>query len=291
MKMNRRRFLSISAAAAVMPKRAAAETWQGRAFGGDISLTIRAPKDTATAALEMAQTLIADVEGLFSLYDPTSTLSQLNITGILNGPEPHFTKLLTAADTAHHMTGGRFDPTVQPLWTALANGDDVAAATVAIGWDRVYFDPQKVVLENGQALTFNGIAQGYATDLITDAFQALALTDVLVNIGEYRVVGGPWRLGIADSRQGILGYQTLTDGAVATSSPAALSLGQDAHILHPNWQARWATVSVTAANATLADSLSTALCLADRDLIAEVSQHPDVHTIRLVDFTGDLITV
>ena len=218
MTLSRRRFLTISAAALVPPINANAASWSGVAFGADVSLTIRAPSEEAEQALSQARQIIEEIEALFSLYRPESALTQLNRTGQLRDPDARFLTLLRASDRAHRLTGGRFDPTVQSYWRALALGDDPAIARSIIGWDRVVFDPVAISLAAGQALTFNGIAQGYATDLVAEALGSMGLSDVLVNIGEYRAMGGPWRLGISDPERGIMGFQTVTAGAVATSS-------------------------------------------------------------------------
>ena len=285
--MNRRKFLAITASLAA-PCAAGAATWQGRAFGSDINITIHAPRDVADAALEHAQQIITEVEGLFSLYDTNSDLSQLNRRGFLYDPDPRFLSLMLAADNAYQVTDGRFDPTIQPVWAALAKGE--APKPEAVGWDRVQFDESRIVLDENQSLTFNGIAQGFATDLVADAFARLGLNDVLVNIGEYRGHGGPWTLGISDPNAGFLGHLTLTEGAIATSSPTALSLGLQPHILLPGMRALWSTVSVAAPTAVMADALSTGLCLADREVLIRVAMLDDVYAIKVVDFAGNLIT-
>lgn len=291
MTLTRRRFLTITAAIAAAPASAATARWQGRALGADVSLTIRGPRDAATRAIAAARNLLNEIEGLFSLYDPASALSRLNAHGVLPAPDPRFLALMQAADHGHRLTEGLFDPTIQPLWRALAKGGDTAAARARVGWSRVRCDPARITLGTGQALTFNGIAQGFATDLITEHLAASGLTDALVNIGEYRALGGPWQLAISDPAHGYLGMATLTGGAIATSSPAALLLGAQAHILHPNARAQWSTVSVQADTATLADCLSTALCLAPHDQIAALSDLPEVRRIALVDFDGNLSTL
>jgi len=288
--MNRRRFLSISAAGLTWPTGGQAATWQGRAFGGDVSLTINAPRTLADAAISNAKRVIREVEHLFSLYDETSALSVLNRDGVLLDPAPQFIAILQAADDAHERTNGLFDPTIQPLWTALAHGRDIVQAQRAIGWRKVQFSNQEVRLERDQALTLNGIAQGFATDLVTETLTA-GLTDILVNIGEYRGIGGPWKLGLHDTEHGRLGQQTIRTGAVASSSPAALNLGDKDHIMFPGKTAKWSTVSVHAKTATLADAMSTGLCLADRELINSAALAPDIYGITLIDLAGDLVTI
>ena len=291
MTLTRRRFLTISAAFAGLPATAQAHSWQGRAFGADVSLTIRGPRDAADAAMTEVRKLITEVEQMFSLYDPASALSGLNSAGVLHLPPPRFLDLMQAADTAFRLTDGLFDPTVQPLWAALAEGRDTAPVIAAMGWQKLRFDPTKITLGRSQALTFNGIAQGFATDLVADALAARGLTDTLVNIGEYRANGGPWTVGIADPAHGFLGHRTLTKGAIATSSPAATLIGAQGHILHANAQPRWSSVTVEASNATLADSLSTALVLAPRDQISEIKARTDITRVTLIDFSGDLSTL
>ncbi|TDT77384.1 thiamine biosynthesis lipoprotein [Litoreibacter halocynthiae] len=289
MKLTRRRFLTISASFAAFP--AHANSWQGRAFGADVSITINGPSDLAKPALAEARRTIREIEQLFSLYDPASSLSRLNNSGALVDPGRRFLALMRASDDAYRITGGLFDPTVQPLWHALAEGRDLTAAQVAIGWERVSFDTDRITLDAGQSLTFNGIAQGFATDLVVDALTRSGLTNTLVNIGEYRGVGGPWSIGLSDPDHGYFGSRALSTGAVATSSPSALSLGSQAHILHPTARPQWSTVSVEAETATMADALSTALVLAPRNMVGSIARAAGLRRVTLVTFDGDLTTI
>ena len=124
MSVTRRKFLTLSAACALLPgsvqaNAGRAETWEGRAFGGDVSLRIQGPREQAAQALADARGVIRHVEGLFSLYDPASDLSRLNRTGVLDAPAPRFLQLMRAADHAYALTGGLFDPTVGALWAAI----------------------------------------------------------------------------------------------------------------------------------------------------------------------------
>ncbi|MFK7877054.1 MAG: FAD:protein FMN transferase [Paracoccaceae bacterium] len=291
MTLTRRRFIALSAAVALSPQSAQAESWTGYAFGAEVSLRIRGPKHIARPAIDEALQAIRDIEALFNLYDPTSALSLLNARGVLAQPDARFLELMRAADLAFDLTQGLFDPSVQPLWTARALGHDPAQAIALIGWKRAQFEAAQVQLAPGQALTFNGIAQGFATDIVAQVLAAHDLQDVLVNIGEYRAIGGPWKLDLQDPVQGRLGMRTLHSGAIATSSPLATPLGAQGHILHKFAQPQWSTVSVEAPSATLADSLSTAMVLATRDEIEAIQAQADITRITLVDKTGDLTTL
>ncbi len=291
--MRRRRFLQIAAAALAVPGRAGAETlWQGRALGADVSVSLRGDAAAANAVLPRIENLLHGIEAEFSLHDPVSALSRLNRDGWL-APSPDFRALFAASDRVHRLTGGRFDPTVQPLWRALAEGRPIGPARAALGWNRVQVSPRTIRLAPGQALTFNGIAQGFATDRVRDLLAAVGFTHALVNIGEYAAIGGPFRIGVEDPIHGLLGQRALSGGCVATSSPGALTLGPSFHILDPMGRAPlWSTVSVEATTATLADGLSTALCFLDREAIARLSRTGhDLLSVTLVSPDGDLVTL
>lgn len=286
MKLERRRFLAITAAAVCSPGAALATTWTGHGFGAEISITLHGPAEITQPALVDARRTIEHIEYLFSLYDPSSALSQLNRTGVLRAPTPDFLALMAAADAAYRVTGGLFDPTVQTLWNARAQGRAVGQVH---SWRDVQFDAESVVLPEGQLLTFNGIAQGFATDKVTEILSAHGLKEALVNIGEFRALGGPWRMGISDPDHGLLATRSLQGRAIATSSAGALHLEGQSHIMHSLHHPMWSTVSVEAATATVADSLSTGLTLAPRDQIAAVKAlRDDVHRIVLIDDAGDL---
>ena len=168
--LTRRRFLTISAAAAALPARAGVpETarWRGQALGAGASMTLAGLDEAAAAPVFAAvEAELARLEKIFSLYREDSDLSRLNRTGNLTAPPLEMLEVLALSDRLNRATGGAFDPSVQPLWQALAAGrglDDRARA----GWEHVHFDAGEVRLARpGMALTFNGIAQGYITDRI-----------------------------------------------------------------------------------------------------------------------------
>ena len=291
MTLTRRRFLSISAASAALPARANAEVWGGRAFGAEVSITIRGERAQAREVLAEARTALREIERMFSLYDPNSALSHLNRTGILVAPDPKFLAVMHASNHSYQLTDGLFDPSVQPLWQALANNQTPTEHFNTIDWERVQFDAAQVTLGPQQALTFNGIAQGYATDQVSEILMSHGFSDVLVNIGEQRSIGGSWRLGLQDPAHGLLGTRTLHNGAIATSSPLATPMGDTGHIIHAQSFPRWSTVSVEAPTATLADSLSTAMVLGTMDQIRTIKHRSDVTRVTLVDFDGNLSTL
>lgn len=291
--IGRRRLLQIAAGAALAPGAAlAGEVWAGRALGADLSVRLRGPG--ARAALAGVPAVLERVEAAFSLFRPDSELSRLNAAGGLAAPSAAMAALLDLSDALHRLTGGLFDPTVQPLWQALATGGDVAAARARVGWGQVQRQGRAVRLGPGQALTFNGLAQGFAADAVRAHLAAAGFGQALVDMGEVTALGGPWRLGIADGAEGVLATRALVGRAMATSSAEATRVGGVSHILHPLGGAPvWATVSVEADSAALADGLSTALILCPRDGIARlVRLWPEARLrVVLVDRRGDLVVV
>lgn len=290
--MKRRRFLTLAAAFACAPALAQAATWSGRALGADVSVTLYGPEDLTRRALADVPRMLTNVENTFSLYRPMSALSRLNMMGRLRDPNALMRTLMTRADTAHQMSEGLFDPTVQPVWDALARGHDVDIARRCLGWNRVRFSKRMIELQSGQALTFNGIAQGFATDVMTLLLKKYGVQTALVNIGEQGAMGGPFTLGLDDPEYGHLGTRELTDMSIATSSPGALHLGSETHILGPNGEKPlWSTVSIEAKSATMADALSTAAVFMDRRALERLKVRAKLHRITMVDAEGNLQTL
>ena len=285
--MRRRRFIQIVAAAALAPEVAAAQVrrWTGRAMGADVSLVLYGA-DPGT--LDRALDLIRAAEARFSLHDPGSELVRLNAAGG-GRVSSDMARLLDLAARMHHATEGLFDPTIQPVFDALLRG--APAPWDLVGWNRLKWDGARLALASGQALSLNGIAQGDVTDQVRNHLADQGLDKALVNIGEHAAIGGPFRLGLEDPVHGLLGQISLSDSALATSSPGAMLLGNRSHILHPAGGAPcWSTVSVRAQTAVVADAVSTGLCLAPIEQAKRIARRLGV-AVTLVDDQGDITRV
>ncbi|SLN61055.1 FAD:protein FMN transferase [Oceanibacterium hippocampi] len=306
--LNRRRFLTVSAALLAsgnVPAASAAATasrrWQGIALGAHASLTFQHP-DPAEAGRLIAgcRNEIDRLEAIFSLYRRESLLSRLNAAGRLDDPPADLLRLLSTAETINRRTGGRFDPTVQPLWALHAHclserpprlpGDaELAAARDTCGWRHLRYDADEIAFDRpGMALTLNGIAQGYIADRVSDWLRAQGLGNVLVETGEVRALGSrpdgtPWRVGLraADGSERTDGKVDLRDGALAVSAPLGTRLdgaGRVGHIIDPSSGhpgGTWSRVVVRAPSAAEADGYSTAFCLMERDAI-EAARPPHI---------------
>lgn len=281
--MNRRRFLTISAAAMAVPAKAAEPAiWTGRALGADARIVLLgADPHRTTRLFAKVRAELARVESHFSLHQD-SALTRLNRDGRLSHPAPEFAGLFALANEMHSATAGAFDPTIQPLWQAVASGADVEAARALVGWHRVRITRDDIRIDPGMALTFNGIAQGHAADRVADLLRREGFTDVLVDMGEVMALGRnharDWQAAVATPEGRELIRLGLSDRALATSSPMGTRIGTGtAHILHPTGQPpHWSTVAVSADRAATADALSTAFCLMDETAIeTALSCFPD----------------
>lgn len=290
--LSRRRFLTISAACAAFPasaKPALAAHWRGVALGAEASLRLEGlTDDQAAPVIAAVEAEMNRLEDIFSLYRPHSELGRLNRDGHLSDPAPELLSVLSLCAALHDATGGAFDPTVQPLWSALATGaspEKTDAARRSVGWTRVTVQADVIRLPQPgvSALTLNGIAQGAITDRISALLTAHGLRDVLVNMGEIAALGQrgdgqAWQVGLAGPGGKVHKSIELRDRAVATSDARSVMLtGNQGHILNPAGGPHPAhIVSVSAPIAALADGLSTALCaLPKTEIDAVLGSFPD----------------
>ncbi len=280
--MNRRRFLTITAACAVilaMPGHAAPRLrqWHGVALGSAATIALDHPDADRLIGRALAE--IDRLENIFSLYRADSALSRLNRDGLLDAPPFELLDCLSLCGRVHAASGGRFDPTVQPLWQAHAeawaqgHAPDPARLAVAralTGWQGVSVQQAQIRLARpGMALTLNGVAQGVIADRVADLLRAEGLSDVLVDTGEiaargHTPDGQDWPVTLTGGQR-----LTLADRALASSSPRGTvfdAAGLQGHILDPETgqpvRGAFAGVSISAPRAGLADALSTAACLA-----------------------------
>ena len=299
-KLSRRRFIAVTGIAAglVLSSRwSRAEQgpvrWQGTAMGAEASITLYHPDPAvARAVIESALAEIGRVEAVFSLFRRDSALVRLNRDGRLDPAPPPLLDLLAQAAAMAEASQGAFDVTVQPLWALYSShfgamgadpagpaAAEVARAAAAVGWRDLEGDGGAVwFCRPGMAATFNGIAQGYVTDRVAELMRRAGITDVLLDLGEFRALGGhpdgrDWAVGVADplAPDRLLETLHLRQGAVASSGGYGTVFdpaGRFHHLFDPasgRPSPSWAGVTVTAATATLADGLSTALAVACPD--------------------------
>lgn len=295
--MQRRKFMSAQLGAAALFATGgwqAATAWAGptprlRLYSGSdlaFGTTIRVQllHDSAVQArraIDGALAAARKVDALMSVYRPGSQVYELNRTGRLARPAPQLLTVLAQARRLSQATGGAFDVTVQPLWSAYAGAAQqgrlpadgaIDAARGAVDWRGIAVDAQGVrLLGAGMAITLNGIAQGYAADLALDAVRAHGVRHALLDMGEFSTLGEgpqhrPWMLAVQDPRRpGHFIAAIEADGrCIATSGDYATSFSTDFssnHIFDPRTgrsPTQLASATVLAPTGMLADGLSTA---------------------------------
>ncbi len=313
--LTRRRLIAITAmaggAALLGGRRAVADTpirWQGSALGAQVSVEIYHPdRAKAERLVRLCVQEVRRLEQQFSLYQPESAICTLNRTGVLISPDADMVALLKAALGFAEVTDGAFDPTVQPLWNLYAahftqqrpapegpSAERLAEALSKVGYRHLKVSDDRVaLLKPGAAITLNGIAQGYATDRVTETLRGAGLSTTLVNMGEIRAIGpkpdgAPWQVGLADpDTPGVVSETIgLVDRAVATTAGAGFrfdAAGRFTHLFDPRTgrsPSRYRSVSVIAPTASEADAFSTAFSLLPVSRIREIvaaRHHVQVH--------------
>ena len=202
----------------------------------------------------------------------------------MSRPSADLLALLSQSREIHALTQGAFDPSIQPLWAAYAkhftqqphseSAPPDAVLQRALGlvdFNQVHFDQAAVAFARpGMALSFNGIAQGYITDRITEMLREAGLMRALVDMGEIRALNtqddAVWQAGIRnpDNEEAVLLNVPLHNRALATSGGYGTVMdeaGRFTHLFNPkngSSSPRYRSVSVMAPAAAAADALSTA---------------------------------
>jgi FAD:protein FMN transferase len=271
-------------------------------MGTALSLRVaHADPKQAEQALDAAVDTIRHVEAHMSLFNPDSAISRLNRNGVLPSPHPDLVRIFQLAQSVSARSGGAFDVTVQPLWLAfetaqregtLPSPTAVAQARAAVGWQELEISSGAIRLRQpSMGVTLNGIAQGFAADLVKAQLQVHGIRQALINTGEWAALGRPapqrdWLLGIANPReeQALLTRLAMDGRSVATSGDDQCYFSQDKryhHIFDPHTgysPPDLAGVTVAAPSCALADALTKVMFVAgpQRALVLAREWHVDV---------------
>lgn len=291
-------------------------SWHERAMVAlGTTLTLRAGHalaERAEAGLDAVVNAIRHVERHMSLFNPESSLCRLNRDGVLFDPDPDLVKILMLATNVSKRSLGSFDITVQPIWKVwerakslnrLPTHIELELARGRTGWRNIEISDALIrFLKPGMALTLNGIAQGYASDLAREALRTHGIGHALIDTGEWSTIGQSpesqaWSFGVENPRQmNALVARIVSDGrAIATSSDAHCSFSSDLknhHIFNPKTArspSDIASVTVLARTCTLADALTKVMFMAGTDRVLAVARKWQVDVI-VVDKSGRIQT-
>ncbi len=232
--------------------------------------------------------ILSRLEAEMSTYRPDSAVSRLNrLAGDqpLEVPPDTF-RVLELSREYGRLTGGAFDVTVGPvvrLWRFGKDRPPSIPSDKALTEQRALVDYAKIRLEGrtaflpqaGMSVDLGGIAKGYAVDLAWEGCRGLGFQSFLIDLGgNIRVSGRPgsgtsWNVEIRNpfDTSSTLGRLNLESGwAVASSGQyeryIVIEGRRYGHIIDPRTgypAAGLAAVTVIAADAAIADALSTGL--------------------------------
>ena len=289
--------------AAVMASQAAAQSvrheFSELHLGVATRIVVYADDSTARVAARAAFGRIAALEDVMSDWRAGSEVNRLAARAgewVEISPELH--GVLRRAVEIAAASDGAFDPTVAPLvalWRetrrsgALPGLAALDSARALVGWDRVALDTCRPLarLEPGTRLDLGGIAKGFILQEALASLGAHGAPRALIEAGGDIVVGDPppgrpgWTIALGGADTTVAGTAVSTSG----TGEQAVTIGgvRYAHVVDPRTglgvtAAR--TVTVTAADASVADALATAL----------VVLGPERGAAFLARFPGVLVT-
>ncbi len=254
--------------------------WRERAMlGFGTTLWLRAGHTNTAqldAALDAAVKALHAIDSEMSLFNPDSAVSRLNAKGVLHNPSAHLRAVLAWSAHVSRGSAGAFDISMQPLWKVWAQAQAqqqlpskraVMRAQQQVNWQAVEVSADAVRLNlKGMGVSLNGIAQGYAADVVKAVLQAHGIAHAQIDAGETTLLGQapggqPWTLAV-ESVNKSSPVLRMDGRAIATSSDAHTAFSADHvnhHILNPHTgysPAHWASVTVLAPCCVMADALT-----------------------------------
>jgi len=288
-------------------------------MGVDVQLTLYAATETtANDAARRAFRRIAELERVFSDYDPDSEAMRLCRLAQPNEFQPVsddlFTVLSAAQDLAQR-SNGAFDVTIGPvvkLWRRARRRQELPEAAVLaearalVGYRQIRLDPSTrsvSLARTGLQLDFGGIAKGYAAQEAVAALKAAGCSSALVAVAGDIVAGDPppdapgWKVGVASANRADappFRWLCLANAAVSTSGDAFQHVVIDgvrySHIVDPRTGlglTRLCGATVISGNGMTADSLATAaILLGPREGARLIQETPGAAALIVCDSEG-----
>lgn len=266
---------------------------EGETMGTTYSVTVFDPPEGATeeGILDRIETVLADVNGKMSNWDPNSEISLFNKSTSVDPIEisPDMAFVMDAANEIHGLSGGKFDVTVAPLiqlWgfgparpgDPVPSESEIFAALGQVG-QSTHLTLHGQTLKKafpGVSVNLSAIAKGYGIDRIATALKEDGFENTLVEIGGDLATRGSapgnreWTIGIelpGANAKTISARVRVPENGMATSGDYRNYFEEDgvrySHIIDPTTGSpvvhTTASVTVIAEDAMMADGLATAL--------------------------------
>lgn len=248
--------------------------------------------DTTDFALgeQVFQAFISEVQRIekkFSRYLPTSCISKIVLNaGVPTPIDDETYRLFSFADQLYKLSNGMFDITsgvLSKAWkfdgrSSVPSDKDIENCLRLIGWDKVRFSKEDILLPKEMALDLGGIGKEYAVDRAFSIIEKLCTCAFVVNLGGDlrargpRRDGGLWSIGIENpahqnNAKKIIEISTSSIATSGTSKRFVESNGiRYGHLLNPKtgWPVQSGAQSVTIA----ADTCTTAGMLTSLALLS-----------------------
>ena len=249
-----------------------------------------APAASLRAAAEEALAEIARLEGMLSIYVPTSEIAHINSRGAHESVSvsPEVFTLLKHCIELGEQTQGAFDITLAPLmhcWRfindtgAIPTEEDLQTARAQCGWPQLRLNLEDTAVQlatKGAMLDLGSIGKGYALEQAAALLQENEFENFLIHGGTSTVCargvqadGAPWRVAVEhpDATQPPLSIVDLQNEALSVSGITGKSFFDEAgieqgHVIDPRTGRPTQAARVKAVvckSATVSDAWATAL--------------------------------
>jgi FAD:protein FMN transferase len=286
-------------------------------MGTTVSITaVAGSRSQADNAISKAVEKIKALERILSYYDESSELNTVNTKAFEEEIQisDELFEVIEKAVHFYELTNGAFDCTVAPIleiWRSYSKRGQsppqsaLDQAQPHIGSDKIILNKNKQTIRLAtpkMRLDLGGIAKGYAVDKAIEAIRACGIEGGLIDAGgDIRCFGrlargkSQWFIGLQnpsiDSKENIILKFAIEDKAIATSGNyyRFVIAGEKkiSHIINPalkNSAEGLSSVSIIAAEATIADALSTAVTvLGGNRGIELINSMPDVEALIITD--------
>jgi len=266
-------------------------------MGTVVNISAVAPDPrSASVAINACFDRMTALEGVLSRFQPESQLSRLNQDGVLKDAHPVLVTLVKQSQELSQLTHGAFDITVKPLLdlyqksASLPDKEMVQETLSLVDFQKLGLSGRTLKFQkSGMSITLDGIAKGFIVDEGIRVLKQSAFVNVLVEAGGDLMAAGEkyphasWKIGLKAPRKemgDLVATFNVQNQAIATSGDYLQAFTPDFannHIIDPRSgysSPEFASVSVFAPTAALADGLATAVMVMGREGIRLIENMP-----------------